>query len=328
MNAFEKMTHEIRKEVLIIDLKARKKITETYTDAIGNIGRQLEKMPKGSLQKRHAELLKKSLAQEIGKLNQQVDDITKGVTIDSSKVTVKGQQKMFETMIGETGFKVSGEFNEVFAKVHTDVIANIFTGELYKDNRSLSSRIWKANNVANGDIQYMLAQGIAEQKSAKDLAKDFEQFVKEPINRKAEWGKDYPRLRQKYIQANSLRLARTSGNHVYQTATVQASMPNPFIEGIKWHTQGSGACELCLERESQDNYDLGPGVYPKNAVPLDHPNGVCTLIPWITKSYDEIADALNKWGEGKEDPLGIDNLFKIDRKTKTIYPKEILKEED
>jgi hypothetical protein len=49
-------------------------------------------------------------------------------------------------------------------------------------------------------------------------------------------------------------------------------------------------CDLCRERHGQ--------IFPVNDVPLDHANGLCTMIPYIPKSLDEVADELKNWLEG------------------------------
>ena len=53
-----------------------------------------------------------------------------------------------------------------------------------------------------------------------------------------------------------MRLARTSINHSYQTASIQSSSMNPFVEGIEWWSARihGRTCELCME--DMDKYFL------------------------------------------------------------------------
>jgi len=93
-----------------------------------------------------------------------------------------------------------------------------------------------------------------------------------------------------------MRLARTSINHAYQTSSIQSSNMNPFVEGIQWRSAmiHGRTCELCMERHGQ--------IYPIDDVPLDHPNGLCTMIPYIPKLLDEVATELRNWVDGGSNP--------------------------
>ncbi len=57
---------------------------------------------------------------------------------------------------------------------------------------------------------------------------------------------------------------------------------------------GGRTCELCSSRDGQ--------LFDKDSVPLDHPNGMCTIVAVIPQSDQEIADELAAWANGKENP--------------------------
>ena len=77
---------------------------------------------------------------------------------------------------------------------------------------------------------------------------------------------------------------------------------NPYVEHVRWLSSNSSrACELCNSRNNQ--------LYKINDVPLDHPNGLCTTIPEITKSFDEIGVELKAWVDG-ETNTKLDKWFK------------------
>ncbi|NMA85483.1 MAG: hypothetical protein GX962_16650, partial [Epulopiscium sp.] len=126
---------------------------------------------------------------------------------------------------------------------------------------------------------------------------DLEKYVLDPAKRETDWGSAYPNLRHKKVDYNAMRLARTSINHSYQTASIQASSMNPFVEGIKWESaQIHGrTCELCMERHGR--------IFPKDDVPLDHPNGLCSMVPYIPKNLEEVAGELKGWLGGADNPV-------------------------
>jgi len=167
---------------------------------------------------------------------------------------------------------------------------------LYKDHKTLSSRIWSISNKLDSDIQYVINQALSEGKSAIELARDLEKFVKDPAKRPINWGKVYPNLRGTKVDYNAQRLARTSINHAYQTSTIKSSSMNPFVEGIEWQSAmiHGRTCQLCMDRDGQ--------IFPKDNVPLDHPQGLCTMLPYISQSLDQVADELRDWLDGDNNP--------------------------
>jgi len=148
----------------------------------------------------------------------------------------------------------------MFSQVPTEVLRTIISGELYEDGLSLSQRIWNYADDLGNDLDSMIKQAIAEKKSAFDLAADLERFVRDPARRSSDWGVAYPGLRSRIVDANAMRLARTSINHAYRTATIRSANKNPFVEGIEWRSamQLSRTCSLCKERHGK--------IFPKNEV--------------------------------------------------------------
>lgn len=55
--------------------------------------------------------------------------------------------------------------------------------------------------------------------------------------------------------------------------------------------QHGRTCDLCRERHDR--------IFKIDEVPLDHPNGLCTMIPYISKSLDDVAIKLRNWLDGE-----------------------------
>ena len=124
-----------------------------------------------------------------------------------------------------------------------------------------------------------------------------------------DWSRVYPGV-HKTVDYNAHRLARTGVTHAYQMSFQRSTRDNPFIEKYKWLSSNSGrSCELCRQRNGR--------LFEKDELPLDHPNGMCTVIAVIPKSYEQIADELADWANGKENP-GIDRWLNPDSKRGTI----------
>lgn len=189
-----------------------------------------------------------------------------------------------------------------FLYVPQDVVDGIMSGKLYKGKWTLSKAIWKDRALQHGDLETIIAKGIAENKSTYDIAKDLEKYVNPSAKKDWEWSKVYPGVRKR-IDYNAQRLARTMISHAYEESFVRTTKSNPFIMAYKWlPSYTDRMCEVCRERGEQDQYGLGAGVYPKDQLPLDHPNGMCTFSTVIPKSYRQIADDIADWYHGSGDP--------------------------
>lgn len=176
--------------------------------------------------------------------------------------------------------------------VPKDIIEKVITGNLYEGDWTLSKALWKDVKKKQKDINKVIAKGIAENKSAYDIAKDLEMYVDPKAQKPWDWSKVYPNTNKK-IDYNAQRLARTMVSHAYQQSIVNTTKPNPFVEGLKWRaTGGAKMCPICAGRDGT--------VYKKDELPLDHPNGMCTFIAVIMDD-DAISTRLANWVKGGED---------------------------
>lgn len=185
------------------------------------------------------------------------------------------------------GFKEEG-INIAFTSVPNRVVNNIVTGQIYESGWSLSKAIWGDNEKTLADIYEIVAKGRAMNMSAYDVSKMLEGYVN-PARAKM-WNlkmADGVRIYKKSVDYNAQRLVRTLNQHAYQQSIIQVAKDNPFIGDIIWHANGSRACPLCMERDGNH--------YKPQDVPMDHPNGMCTMEPEtdMDKTIDQLADWVN-----------------------------------
>lgn len=155
-----------------------------------------------------------------------------------------------------------------FSLVRDMSIRNIITGNVYTSGYSLSSRLWQIENNTMKDVYTIVAKGIAQNMSIYDIAKMLEKYVKPEARVPYVIG-----IHQHVIDYNAQRLARTLIQHAYQQTLVALTKDNPFVQGYIWHATGPHSCALCDERDGQ--------FYTAEDLPLDHPNGMCTMEPYI-----------------------------------------------
>ena len=77
------------------------------------------------------------------------------------------------------------------------------------------------------------------------------------------------------MDANSLRLVRTSLNHAFIETMKDECRYNPFIEGYKWIMSGAHSSrmpngDICDDYSSHDE-GIGIGVFDKRNLPIPHP---------------------------------------------------------
>lgn len=193
------------------------------------------------------------------------------------------------------GFSSEG-LNAAFSYVPDAVVRNLLTGQIYDSGWSLSARIWGDNEATMKDAYKIVASGMAQNKPIYEIAKNLESYVRPSV--KKNWnpvlatkntktGKiEYKRIYKNQVDYNAQRLARTLVQHGYQQSFIATTQKNPFITEYIWHSNGSRVCPICLDRDGI--------TFQKDSLPMDHPNGMCTMEPVVVKDMvDQLADWFN-----------------------------------
>lgn len=175
-----------------------------------------------------------------------------------------------------------------FNYVPDEIVQKLVTGQIYDSGWSLSKRIWSDNEETLSELYKITAGGVAQNKSIYEIAKDLEKYVS-PTAAKP-WNlvdKDGKKIYPKQVDYNAQRLARTLVQHGYQQSFIETTKENPFIVDYVWNSNGSRACELCMDRDGTH--------YKKHELPMDHPNGMCTMEPNVSETLiDDLADWFNE----------------------------------
>ena len=159
-----------------------------------------------------------------------------------------------------------GTIGVSFGHVAEAAVESTFN-RVYKDGLTLSDRLWKLNNVNRRKIEDTVVQGIAQGKSARNLAKELRQYLTEEGVENA--------------RSNAMRLARTEIATAHREGHIQSATDNngelkPHIQAIGWRLSSSHPKpDICDVWASQDIDGLGPGNYKPGSVPVDHPHGMC-----------------------------------------------------
>ena len=152
-----------------------------------------------------------------------------------------------------------------------------------KNGFQLSDRVWNLTAKTREQLEYFIAEGLTEGRSAVKLATDIKRYLREPEKRfrrirDKETGKlklsnpakDYRPGRGVYRSSykNALRLTRNEINIAYRTADNERRKQLSFVTGVEVH--------LSPAHPQYDICDELQGEYPKEFVFTGwHPNCLC-----------------------------------------------------
>lgn len=280
------------------------KITKNTEKAVLNLYKQLAKkaqekaknLPKDA--DAHEQLKKMRLEAYVKQLNAEIDALSQSLNSEIQNQAKEMSKAVVEQAV-EQAKSWGLDFEGAYSYIPDDIVKTLYEGKLYEKGWTPAQSIWKDSNKIKSDIQKVVAEGLAENKSTYAIAKDLEKYVSPTARKDWDWSKVYPGTKKK-IDYNAQRLARTMVQHAYQLSLRETIRYNPFVTGVEWHSvfAPGRTCALCKDRDGT--------VYKKGQEPLDHPNGLCYLVSVIPNSMDQIADRLAAWSNGASDPA-IDN---------------------
>ena len=287
---------------LRITQEQQKQIQELYKQAskhIGELAEQAPRVPSDVIRQQYLRDLQQQINEDLRGIQGDLGSTVRGNSQQVAAETVKDA----ESFLREVGLPIGG----AYSNVPTEIVQAVASGQLYTGDWTLSRALWLNTIETQKDVQSIVAQGILENKSAYDIAKDLEKYVDPSARKDWEWSKVYPGTR-KVVDYNAQRLARTMVSHAYQQAFVRTTIKNPFITKYQWQAADTErTCQLCLDRDGQ--------YFPKDDLPLDHPNGMCTYLAVIEDSMEDVADRLVDWVHGESDP-------ELDEWAKDLYGRD------
>lgn len=278
----------------------QKEIEDLYRRVAKNIAKEAEKIPRttsDAMRQQYLKKLQKQVDDQLEKLGKEIQ----GTITHNMALTAQAMVSANQQVLGSVGLYIQG----AFSRVPDDVVRSVATGQLYKGNWSLSKAIWGNTQKTQKDINTVIAEGIAQNKSAYAIAKDMEKYVNPSAKKDWDWAKVYPGTSKK-VDYNAQRLARTAVSHAYQQSFVRTTQKNPFVTKYKWLGSNSHRiCPICAERDGK--------LFEKDELPLDHPNGMCTFVAVMDGSMVDMADRIADWALGKGDP-------RLDEFAKSLFP--------
>lgn len=254
-----------------ITTRQKREIRKLYNQWAREIRAMSNSMPSrdiGDIEKqRQLAQLYYQLKQGSRNISSELDKTVRQNVSNIADITVRVNNRWLNSL----GF-TNGSLDLKFNPVKDTVVRNIITGNIYNQGYSLSDRIWNLEQSTMKDIYTVVAKGLAENKSMYEIAKDLEKYVN-PDARLPWYVYGKTPIHNRVVDYNAQRLAKTLVQHAYQQAIIGCTKDNPLVKGYLWHAAGGHPCQLCQDRDGN--------IYSAETVPLDHPNGECTIEPIV-----------------------------------------------
>ncbi len=233
----------------------------------------------------------------------ELQDIVHKYSIEGADNGIRLAKDIMDSCYDEYGLGdtiYANAVKNICGAIKSNTVKALIAGDIYKDGKGLSSRIWMTVNRNYEAINEVIASCVAQQLSAVEMSNVLKDFMLPKYKRKT-W--DNARVKEllgpgysswnKDISYEALRLARTTLTHSATLAMKQSAKANPYFNKVIWHSVHAigRTCEICRERDGQ--------TYSLANLPFDHPNGLCWNEPVLDKSLDEMADELKDWVEGQ-----------------------------
>ena len=256
--------------------------------------------PNDIIRRRELGRLLNGVTDALGNRFGQIDDLIARGMLRAPEIVRDGHLRGSMILFDEFSPDFSDTLVSLFQNVPDDATRAVLS-RVFDDGLLFSDRIHDLETFANNEISKTVTRGVLRRQSHTEMMRELEPFLKMTDDElrafqrtwaethdeafKADWK---TRGRLKY---NLRRLARTEINNAYREGHILSARQSPFVEGVKWNLSGSHPkVDICDTWASQDLYDLGPGVYTFDTVPLDHPNGLCFLTNLIAS--DEKLEAI------------------------------------
>lgn len=283
-----------------------KRIQGIYLQAARDLAKEAERSKDKSLTKRWLTDYQRAVEERMVQMRGELGSAIRSGMRTSARLPGETVEAWLGDALAMCG--VDGGFTGVFSQTPDDVLRALLDGRMYRDGKSLSQRIWSRTDQLARSIEDIVAQGIAQHRSALNIAKDLEAYVSPKAKMPVSWLSVYPDIPfDRAIDYNAMRLARTAINHAYWAANVETALRNPFCTAMHWALSASHyerqvarfGEDICDTYASHDE-GLGQGNFPIKNLPMPHAQCLCVQYQ-VVPSLEETANRLSRWVDGGED---------------------------
>lgn len=318
---YEKLMKQAQKEKISLVNSNSRLLKRMYEEIAINLIKR-SKSARGGFTKAWLKDFEKYVEYRYKQLNNDIAKLVEDSIISSGEIASAVEGDFLSYISMKYKLDIPKELVNNMYGINQDVILRMISGDYYKNGAGVSKSIWRYSEINKSDINYIIAKGMAEQKTFIDIIGDLEKYVDPGAKKSWDFSKVYPNLkngRKATVDFNAQRLLRTSINHTFYSQMMDKANKNPFVNAIHWSLSSSHYSrqvnhfgeDVCDQYASQDDYGLGQGNFPKDNVPIPHPCCLCSQYPVNADSLDKIAEEIGGWLRGKSSSR-LDEWFKGD----------------
>jgi len=167
---YKKLMEEAQKKKLKLNSDSIRQLTKLYQSTLESVIRKAGSA-RGGFTKTWLKDYEKFLRFKMNELNEQLVRLTKDTIKTSSQIASSVEGDFLTHIDNKYTLDIPRELIDFAYSINNDAILNIINGGFYKDNKSLSDRIWGYGDKNISDIQYILNKGMMEQKSYLEIVK-------------------------------------------------------------------------------------------------------------------------------------------------------------
>jgi len=283
---FQKYILKNRKDFVALSAKQEKELGRLYIRFAESIKKDADRIiskTSWSYTQKKKEI--SVLLKEADRLTNGFESILDKALIDSANLGQEVNGIMLEKYsqrLSGAGFDV--DLKRVLTGVTNDTVKLVYD-RIWTDGLKLSDRIWILNRRTKREMERIILEEIVSGRPAS--SKVLEARLNKLLNpdRRAITTK----LHGRTVQFDAARLLRTERTTAFREADRMASMNNPGLIGIEWHTSGD-ACPICEDLV---------GVYKPEDLPTT-PHSQCQC--YTTDKAISSQQFVNNWIGFMKDP--------------------------
>ena len=226
-----------------------------------------------------------NLSERVWRWKKELKEGLKKTLLNQAKIRNSAQQIAYELQytieqIEKGKFTITmaeEQLPEIVRKLKQTALLSASNGGDLKEWRKVVKQVEKYMEKLTDNIQYGLKPSY--KKLIKDLEKAIIERSEKAINEAIKWWiYDKQLYRLKVI-------SRTEMSNAYHLSVIMSAEKNPHIVGFRWTLSKTHKIrDICDDLAHKDHYGLGPGVFPKDKVPLiqcqaSHPQCLCRIVP-------------------------------------------------
>lgn len=235
----------------------------------------------------HRKELEKELAERITKY-----------TSDGAKIGVDLNRRITMGLLEEAGVPENlliAKSNRIF-RAHHEAIKAAHTMKI--NGLNLSDRIWGVSQKTGDVLGDIISEGMSAGLNSEHIGQAIGQYVKQGKRGLAELIPTADKMGVPMnIEFNATRLAQTQMSMAYGMAVDKSAYEMPGAIGIGYRLSNTHPIyDICDILCGVDDYGLGEGVYPFDAIPEYPFHPFCRCVKYVAmEDPDKIVDRLTDW---------------------------------